>query len=117
MKAVEEQADAAGIHERRTEGFERHGYGFAKDAEIFHACLGGSGLSGGRVAEVKLGMMEAKGLAAERGCVTLLAGGQDVTALDEPKHVRSPRGVSPRTLRVKNSSLSDLAGRSLLCYW
>ena len=101
VEAVEEQSGAPGVDEGGAEGFKRHGDGLAEAAEIVEAYGGGSGPAGGWVAEVKLGMVVAKGLAAERGGVALPAGGHDVTTLDEPKHVHSPRGVSPHTLRLK----------------
>ncbi len=68
MEAVEKNACATRVGEGRTESFEGLGSGSADTAEIFELGLGEfSGFARGRVAEVKLGVVEAKRLARSAG--------------------------------------------------
>jgi hypothetical protein len=84
VEAVEKNACATRVDEGRTESFEGFGSGSSDTAEIFELGLGDfSGFASGRVAEVKLGVVEAKRLAAERRGVALATVGQDVATFDE----------------------------------
>ena len=96
MEAVEEKACAPRVDEGRTESFEGFGSGSADAAEIFELGLGEfSGFARGRVAEVKLGVVETKRLAAERGGVALAAVSEDVATFDALGHECPPRGCPP----------------------
>jgi hypothetical protein len=109
VKAVEKKACAARVDERRTESFEGFGSGSADTAEIFELGLGDfSGFARGRVAEVKLGVVEAKRLAAEGGRVAFAAVRQDVAAFDDIGHECPPWGCPPYSAG-KYSSLSGMA--------
>ena len=82
------------VGEWRTQGSEGLGYGGLEPWEILDVGERDFfGPASSRAEEVELGMMGAKGLAAERGRVAFTAGGHDVATFGE--HIRAPWGCTP----------------------